>query len=56
MAMKINSPYTAAITGGGFLLNETLALLPLLQSEDREELLKDERLNNRVLGTALLSL
>lgn len=49
MAMKINSPYTAAITGGGFLLNETLALLPLLQSEDREELLKDERLNNRVL-------
>ena len=49
MAMKINSPYTAAITGGGFLFNETLALLPLLQSEDREELLKDERLNNRVL-------
>ena len=49
MAMKINSPYTAAIRGGGFLLNETLALLPLLQSEDREELLKDERLNNRVL-------
>lgn len=49
MAMKINSLYTAAITGGGFLLNETLALLPLLQSEDREELLKDERLNNRVL-------
>lgn len=49
MAMKINSPYTAAITGGGFLLNETLALLPLLQSEDREELLKDEQLNNRVL-------
>ena len=47
--MKINSPYTAAITGGGFLLNETLALLPLLQSEDREELLKDEQLNNRVL-------
>lgn len=47
--MKINSPYTAAITGGGFLLNETLALLPLLQSANREELLKDERLNNRVL-------
>lgn len=49
MIMKINSPYTAAITGGGFLLNETLALLPLLQSEDREELLKDEQLNNRLL-------
>ncbi len=49
MAEKINSPYTAAITGGGFLFNETLALLPLLQSAEREALLKDERLNNRVL-------
>ncbi len=47
--MKINSPYTAAITGGGYLLNETLALLPLLQSAEREGLLKDEQLNNRVL-------
>ncbi len=43
------SPYTAAITGGGFLLEETKALLPLLQSDDREQLLKDERLNNRLL-------
>ena len=49
MVVKINSPYTAAITGGGFLLDEMLALLPLLQSADREKLLKDERLNNRVL-------
>lgn len=49
MTTKIKSPYTAAITGGGFLLNETLALLPFLQSAEREELLKDERLNNRVL-------
>lgn len=47
--MKINSPYTAAITGGGFLFNETIGLLPLLQSADREELLKDEQLNNHVL-------
>lgn len=47
--MKINSPYTAAITGGGFLFNETIALLPLLQSAEREELLKHERLNNHVL-------
>ena len=45
----MNSPYTAAITGGGFLLNETLALLPLLQSTDRGERLKDEQLNNHVL-------
>ena len=43
------SPYTAAITGGGFLLEETKALLPLLQSDNREQLLKDERLNNRLL-------
>ena len=42
------SPYTAAITGGGFLFNETNALLPLLQSADREALLKDEKLNNRL--------
>ena len=43
------SPYTAAITGGGFLFTETNALLPLLQSPDRESLLKDEKLNNRLL-------
>lgn len=49
MAKKYNSPYTAAVTGGGFLFEETLALLPLLQSPDRETLLKEERLNNRVL-------
>ena len=46
---KIKSPYTAAITGGGFLFTETNALLPLLQSADREALLKDEKLNNRLL-------
>lgn len=44
-----NSPYTAAITGGGFLFSETKVLLPLLQSADRETLLKDEKLNNRLL-------
>lgn len=47
--MKKNSPYTAAITGGGFLFTETNALLPLLQSPDRAALLKDERVNNRLL-------
>ena len=47
--MYKESPYTAAITGGGFLFTETNALLPLLQSPDRESLLKDEKLNNRLL-------
>ena len=47
--MNNNSPYIAAITGGGFLFTETNALLPLLQSNEREELLKDEKLNNRLL-------
>lgn len=46
---KIKSPYTAAITGGGFLYEETCTLLPLLQSDNREELLKDEAINNRLL-------
>ena len=43
------SPYTAAITGGGFLFEETNILLPLLQSDNREALLKDEKINNRLL-------
>ncbi|WP_289766567.1 BrxA family protein, partial [Bacteroides acidifaciens] len=44
-----NSPYSAAITGGGFLFEETDALLPLLKSPDREALVKDELVNNRIL-------
>lgn len=44
-----NSPYSAAITGGGFLFEETDALLPLLKSIDRETLIKDELVNNRIL-------
>lgn len=44
-----NSPYSAAITGGGFLFEETDALLPLLKSPDREALVKDELINNRIL-------
>ncbi|MCC8037089.1 MAG: DUF1819 family protein [Bacteroidales bacterium] len=44
-----NSPYSAAVTGGGFLFQETEALLPLLMSADSEALLADEKLNNRVL-------
>lgn len=40
---KNNSPYTAALTGGGFLLEETLTLLPLLQAENSEELLQKRK-------------
>ena len=46
---RIQSPYTAAITGGGFLFEETNMLLPLLQSEDRVAMLKEEMVNNRIL-------
>lgn len=44
-----NSPCSAAITGGCFLFEETDALLPLLKSIDRETLIKDELVNNRIL-------
>lgn len=44
-----NSPYSAAITGGGFLFEETDALLPLLKSPERDTLIKDELVNNRIL-------
>lgn len=47
--MSMKSPYTAAITGGGFLFDETCILLPLLESDERESLLKDEALNNHML-------
>ena len=46
---KNNSPYTAAITGGGFLFEETNLLLPLLQSDNRAVLLNEETVNNRIL-------
>jgi len=46
---KITSPYTAALTGGGFLFEETLTLLPLLQAEDSEGLLQEEKVNNNLL-------
>lgn len=43
------SPYTAALTGGGFLYEETLTLLPLLQAENSEKLLQEEKVNNNLL-------
>jgi hypothetical protein len=49
MNQKIKSPYSAAVTGGGFLYEETVTLMPLLQSPDSEALLRDEKVNNRIL-------
>lgn len=46
---KMNSPYTAAITGGGFLFEETRILLPLLLAENSEDLLRQEKINNNLL-------
>lgn len=46
---KNNSPYTAAITGGGFLFEETKILLPLLMADNSEELLQEEKVNNNLL-------
>ena len=46
---KSDSPYSAALTGGGFLFEETDALLPLLQSPDSSELLNDEIVHNQLL-------
>jgi len=39
---KNHSQYSAAITGGGFMFSETDAVLPLLQSPDRESLIRDD--------------
>lgn len=47
--LRKNSPYSAALGGGGFLFTETDILLPLLQSPDSESLLKDEIRHNRLL-------
>lgn len=49
MAKKVDSPYSASITGGGFLFEETEALLPMLLSPDADALLADEMLHNRCL-------
>ena len=46
---KNNSPYSASITGGGYLQYETDVMLPLLMSDNAEALIRDELLNNRLL-------
>lgn len=49
MAGKIQSPYSASITGGGYLQDEFDRLLPLMQSDDAAALLKAEVTNNNLL-------
>ena len=46
---RIQSPYTAAITGCAALYYEFKRILPLLLSEDSDTLLKDEIENNQIL-------
>lgn len=46
---NINSPYSASITGCGFMYEEMRALLPMLMSPDRDSLLKEELLTGEHL-------
>ena len=46
---KYNSPYSASITGCGFLLNEFERVLPLMMDPDGDRLLKEEVENNQLL-------
>lgn len=45
----LNSPYSASITGCGFMYEEMRALLPMLMSPDRDSLLKEELLTGEYL-------
>lgn len=45
----ITSPYSASITGCGFMYEEMKALLPMLMSPDRDSLLKEELLTGEHL-------
>lgn len=45
----LNSPYSASITGCGFMYGEMRALLPMLMSPDRDSLLKEELLTGEHL-------
>lgn len=46
---KYNSQYSASITAGGFLQEETNSIVPLLLQENADDLIKDEIINNRLL-------
>lgn len=47
--LQKNSPYTAGMTGCGFMVDEMTRALPLLMSEDSDALLKQEIQDNEVL-------
>ncbi len=47
--LQENSPYTAGMTGCGFMVDEMTRALPLFMSEDSDALLKQEIQNNEVL-------
>ena len=47
--MKIESPYSEAITGCSFLFYEFERILPLLMQPDADKLLKDEIEENKIL-------
>ena len=49
MSLKSKSPYTAALTGCSFLYNEFQRILPLLMSDDAEQLIRSEIENNLIL-------
>lgn len=49
MPIKNNSPYTASLTGCGFMFTEMNLLLPLLLSEESDLLLKKEIEENNLL-------
>lgn len=52
--LQKNSPYTAGMTGCGFMVDEMTRVLPLFMSEDSDVLLKQEIQNNEVLLIASL--
>lgn len=46
---KQNSPYSAALTGCSFMIDEMTACLPLLMAQDSEELMKKEVSENNIM-------
>lgn len=49
MPYKIKSRYSASFTAGSLLHKETTALLPLLQSDNAEQRIREEVKNNEIL-------
>ena len=47
--MKTNSPYSASMTGCGFVFNEFNAILPLLMEPNGKDLLKNEIRDNHYM-------